>query len=51
MKLKNKRKEWNGFKLWRFSIHRKEQWDMDDYIPFVCVHYHTANRITRIFCI
>ncbi len=35
-------------KIWRFSIHNTEQWDMD-FLPIFCVHYHTRNSATRVF--
>lgn len=34
----------------RYSIHRKEQWDLDC-VPLVCVHRRTPNSSTRVFCV
>lgn len=31
-------------------IHRLEQWDLECW-PIVCVHWKTANRSKRIFCL
>lgn len=43
------RKEWKGFRIGPFWLHRLEQWDKDDYIPFLCIHFKTPNRTKRIF--
>jgi len=31
-------------------VHRKEQWDLNC-IPWVCVHWQSANGSRRIFCL
>lgn len=30
-------------------IHRKVQWDRDDRIPWLCIHWRTANACQRVF--
>lgn len=37
------------FKIGNLMIHNKEQWDRNDYIPFVCLHWVTADESRRLF--
>jgi hypothetical protein len=42
-----------GFRIWRLWFHRKDQWDLDDtgeVFPWLCVHWSTPGRSSRIFC-
>lgn len=32
-------------------IHRLEQWDLNDYVPFIFDHWHTPDSCKRIFYI
>lgn len=36
-----------------FLIHRKEQWDLNDLKPVICIHktYDGGNGSKRIFCL
>jgi len=40
-------------KIRNFSIHWKEQWDLEDLKPVICVHksYDGGNGSRRIFCL
>lgn len=32
-------------------FHRKEQWDLDDIVPWVCVHFKKSDSSRRVFCL
>lgn len=40
-------------KIKSFEFHRKEQWDLDDLKPLVCIHkeYDGGNGCVRILCL
>ncbi len=39
-----------GIRIGPLWLHRLEQWDLGCW-PWLCIHWRTANRSTRIFCV
>lgn len=47
-------KPWDGFRIGRLSIHRKEQWDLSrdgSFVPLICFHWNNPGHSFRLLCI